>query len=193
MSPFFKTSSTLLLAAVVAACSSTPKDDDSATSRFRDAQAAEAAAADQTRLTRPDRTQREEQVAPVTAENFHNHPSNYDDTTDTRIIYFAFDSNTLPAASFAALRAHASHLKSNPNARLRLEGHTDERGTREYNIALGERRSRAVEQFLRVQGVNPRQLELISYGEEMPAARGSNEMSWARNRRVELNYSAGRP
>ncbi|HAM74362.1 MAG TPA: peptidoglycan-associated lipoprotein, partial [Alcanivorax sp.] len=71
---------------------------------------------------------------PVTADNFHNHPSNYDGTTDTKVIYFAFDSNTVPAAAFETLRAHASYLKDNPNAKVRLEGHADERGTREYNV-----------------------------------------------------------
>lgn len=130
---------------------------------------------------------------PLTAADFHNHPSHYDGTTDTRIIYFAFDRSEVPAAAFDSLRAHADHLRGSSNAVVRLEGHTDERGTREYNIALAERRSKAVEQFLRVQGVSSSQLVTVSYGEEKPQALGSDEMSWAKNRRVELNYTSGRP
>ena len=123
---------------------------------------------------------------PLTADNFYNHPSNYDGTTDTRVIYFAFDSNTVPAAAFETLRAHATYLKNNSNAKVRLEGHADERGTREYNVALSERRSQAVEKFLRVQGVSSSQIEVVSYGEEKPAAMGSSEEAMAQNRRVEL-------
>lgn len=130
---------------------------------------------------------------PLTADGFHNHPSHYDGTTATRIIYFAFDRSEVPAAAFDTLRAHAKHLRSTNNAKVRLEGHTDERGTREYNVALAERRSKAVEQFLRVQGVSSSQLQTVSYGEEKPQVKGSDEMSWAKNRRVELNYTAGRP
>ncbi|MEQ9511076.1 MAG: OmpA family protein, partial [Alloalcanivorax xenomutans] len=89
--------------------------------------------------------------------------------------------------------AHATYLKNNANAKLRLEGHADERGTREYNVALSERRAQAVQKFLRVQGVSSSQLEVVSYGEEKPAAFGHSEMDWAKNRRVELNYVAGRP
>ena len=76
---------------------------------------------------------------------------------------------------------------------MRLEGHADERGTREYNVALSERRSQAVEKFLRVQGVSSSQIDVVSYGEEKPAASGHSEMDWAKNRRVEINYTAGTP
>ncbi|HLR16570.1 MAG TPA: peptidoglycan-associated lipoprotein Pal [Alcanivoracaceae bacterium] len=134
-----------------------------------------------------------QQYIPLTAKDFHNHPSHYDGTTNSRIIYFAFDRSEVPAAAFDTLRAHANHLRSRGNSVVRLEGHTDERGTREYNIALAERRSKAVEQFLRVQGVSASQLVTVSYGEEKPQALGSDEMSWAKNRRVELNYTSGRP
>ena len=84
-----------------------------------------------------------------------------------------------------ALDVHARDLKSN-GARVVLEGHADERGTREYNMALGERRAKAVQRYLVLQGVSPAQLELVSYGEERPLAAGSGEESWAQNRRVEL-------
>jgi peptidoglycan-associated lipoprotein len=84
-----------------------------------------------------------------------------------------------------ALDVHAKDLKAQGN-RVVLEGHTDERGTREYNMALGERRAAAVQRYLVLQGVSPAQLELVSYGEEKPAVVGSTEEAWAQNRRVEL-------
>ena len=83
------------------------------------------------------------------------------------------------------LDVHAKDLKAQGN-RVALEGHTDERGTREYNMALGERRAAAVQRYLVLQGVSPAQLELISYGEEKAAVTGTSEEAWAQNRRVEL-------
>jgi peptidoglycan-associated lipoprotein len=99
--------------------------------------------------------------------------------------YFEFDSADLKPEAMRALDVHARDLKSAGN-RVVLEGHTDERGTREYNMALGERRAASVQRYLVLQGVSPAQLELVSYGEEKPAAMGSNEEAWAQNRRVEL-------
>ncbi|WAJ36267.1 peptidoglycan-associated lipoprotein Pal [Pseudomonas sp. GOM7] len=99
--------------------------------------------------------------------------------------YFEFDSSDLKPEAMRALDVHAKDLKANGN-RVVLEGHTDERGTREYNMALGERRAKAVQRYLVLQGVSPAQLELVSYGEERPVATGHDEQSWAQNRRVEL-------
>ncbi|WP_156502735.1 OmpA family protein, partial [Oleiphilus sp. HI0067] len=76
----------------------------------------------------------------------------------------------------------------NPSAKIVLEGHCDERGTKEYNIALGERRANSVAQFLKVNGVSASQIEVVSYGEESPAVAGSNETAWSKNRRVVLQY-----
>ena len=87
------------------------------------------------------------------------------------------------------LRAHARQLQGNPNMRVRLEGHADERGSREYNIALGERRAQAVRQVLQLQGASSTQLSTVSYGEERPAELGHDETSWEKNRRVELVYA----
>jgi peptidoglycan-associated lipoprotein len=101
------------------------------------------------------------------------------------VFYFDFDKAILKPESRAALRLHAQNLKANPRA-IRLEGHADERGTREYNMALGERRANAVREFLMLEGVNGASLEVISYGEESPAAQGSDEASYALNRRVEM-------
>nr|MBO2511390.1 peptidoglycan-associated lipoprotein [Gammaproteobacteria bacterium] len=99
--------------------------------------------------------------------------------------YFEYDSSDLKPEAMRALDVHAKDLRAN-GARVVLEGHTDERGTREYNMALGERRAKAVQRYLVLQGVSPAQLEIVSYGEERPVAIGSDEQSWAQNRRVEL-------
>ena len=99
--------------------------------------------------------------------------------------YFEYDSSDLKPEAMRALDVHAKDLKGN-GARVVLEGHTDERGTREYNMALGERRAKAVQRYLVLQGVSPAQLEVVSYGEERPVATGHDEQSWAQNRRVEL-------
>ncbi|TWI58609.1 peptidoglycan-associated lipoprotein [Pseudomonas duriflava] len=99
--------------------------------------------------------------------------------------YFEYDSSDLKPEAMRALDVHARDLKSS-GQRIVLEGHTDERGTREYNLALGERRAQAVQRYLVLQGVSPAQLEVVSYGKERPAAIGHDEQSWAQNRRVEL-------
>ena len=101
------------------------------------------------------------------------------------VFYFDFDKSILKPESLAALRIHAQRLIANPSS-VRLEGHADERGTREYNMALGERRASAVQEFLVLQGVDPSLLEVISYGEERPASLDSTESIWALNRRVEI-------
>ena len=104
------------------------------------------------------------------------------------VFYFDFDQSDLKPEAREALVYHANRLKANPNMSVRLEGHADERGTREYNLALGERRAQSVERYLQVQGVSARQMETISYGEERPVASGTTEAAYARNRRVELKY-----
>jgi len=105
-----------------------------------------------------------------------------------KVIYFDFDSDRVRGEFIDVLNAHASYLSTYGDVRVRLEGHTDERGSREYNIALGERRARSVENILLLAGVRAEQLSLVSYGEELPAALGHNEEAWTQNRRVELVY-----
>ncbi|TNF35956.1 MAG: peptidoglycan-associated lipoprotein Pal [Gammaproteobacteria bacterium] len=102
-----------------------------------------------------------------------------------RVFYFDFDKATLNADVRSDLDKHAKRLNNN-SISIRLEGHADERGTREYNLALGERRAKAVANYLAIQGVNNSRIQTISYGEEKPVAFGSDEASWAQNRRVEL-------
>jgi len=105
-----------------------------------------------------------------------------------RIIYFDFDSSEIRGEGTAILAAHAKHLAGAKALRVRLEGHTDERGSREYNIGLGERRAQAVRRALMLQGATDGQLSTVSYGEERPAAAGSDEAAWTQNRRVEVVY-----
>lgn len=103
------------------------------------------------------------------------------------VFYFDFDKSQLRVDVRAALDEHAAYLR-NKTGVIRLEGHADERGTREYNLALGERRARAIADYLTIQGVPNSQIETISYGEEKPAAVGHTEAAWSNNRRVELIY-----
>ncbi len=107
-----------------------------------------------------------------------------------RIIYFAFDSSDIPGRARAIVEAHAIYLAENPGAQVTLEGHADERGTREYNIALGEKRARAVRQLMAFLGAAGQQLDTVSYGEERPAVEGQDEESWQLNRRVEIVYTS---
>jgi peptidoglycan-associated lipoprotein len=102
-----------------------------------------------------------------------------------RVFYFDFDSSVLKPEARAALTAHSERFNNNSDS-IRLEGHADERGSREYNMALGERRANAVADFLTLQGVPRSRVEIVSYGEERPARLGSNEAAWEMNRRVEL-------
>ncbi len=104
------------------------------------------------------------------------------------IIYFEFDKSEILDEYGDVLTQHAFYLADNAQIQVRLEGHTDERGTREYNIGLGERRSQAVRQTLMIQGVAASQITTVSFGEERPAREGSNENAYARNRRVEIVY-----
>ncbi len=105
-----------------------------------------------------------------------------------RIVYFDYDSYALKAEYQSLIEAHARFLKANTGRKVNIEGHTDERGGREYNLALGQRRSEAVRRALGLLGVPDSQVEAVSFGKEKPAAPGSDEASWAKNRRAELFY-----
>ena len=155
--------SALLLAALLAGCSSNPAVEEQPTSTDIEDTSVQAGQVDTLEI---------EEAAVETI------------TADT-VFYFDFDKALLKPESRAALLEHAAILQSSPR-NVRLEGHADERGTREYNMALGERRALAVKEFLVLQGVSPSMIEVISYGEERAAAYGSNEDVWGLNRRVEL-------
>lgn len=105
------------------------------------------------------------------------------------VIYFDFDSSEVRAADQDIVSRHAMQLSDNLGWRVRLEGHADERGSREYNIGLGERRAQAVRQMLLIQGVSPDQISTVSFGEERPVSFGSSEADYAQNRRVEFKYT----
>ena len=99
-------------------------------------------------------------------------------------IYFAYDSSALTPQAQDILRKKAGFLKANPNAKVTVEGHTDERGTNEYNLALGEARARSAKAFLVDLGIPAARMATISYGEERPVAKGANEEAWSKNRRA---------
>ncbi len=105
-----------------------------------------------------------------------------------KVIYFDFDKSEIKPEFADIVTAQRAHLTAHPNLKMKLEGNTDERGTREYNIGLGERRAQAVRRALMLQGVAESQLTTVSFGAERPAVEGDDEAAWAKNRRVELVY-----
>ena len=128
----------------------------------------------------------ESRVAPVAADSAAGTapgPANV-----ARIVYFDYDSYVIKPEFQSLIEAHARFLKANSGRRVAIEGHTDERGGREYNLALGQRRSEAVRRALGLLGVPDNQVEAVSFGKEKPAAPGSDEAAWAQNRRAEIVY-----
>ena len=121
--------------------------------------------------------------------SFQGHP--LDDPAGSlaaRTIYFEFDSSEVPGSERSTIEAHARYLAEHSGALITLEGHADERGSREYNVALGERRAEAVRQLMTLLGANAPQIRTVSYGEERPAAVGHDASAWGLNRRVEVIY-----
>ncbi len=169
LSTAFKQSLTLaLVMATLAGCSSTATTDADTTAANTDAASTvSTGTANGSDLSSSDTMAKEEMPA-----------------LDT-VFYFEFDKSVLNASAREALTAHAAQLTASPRE-IRLEGHADETGTREYNMALGERRAKSVRDYLVLQGVSAGLIETVSYGEEYPAVVGSNESSYAQNRRVEL-------
>lgn len=107
---------------------------------------------------------------------------------DTRRIHFDYDKSVVPEEYLPVLAAHSDYLNRNPGRRVILEGHADERGSNEYNLALGQRRADAVREILLGNGVGAGQIETLSFGEESPVSSGQTEAAWAQNRRVEIRY-----
>ena len=112
-----------------------------------------------------------------------------DGTLSSRVVYFEFDSAKLTSESIEILEIHGNFIAGNGEVTVRLEGHADERGSREYNIALGDRRAQSVRRVLLFQGASVDQVDTVSYGEEQPAVTGQTEEAWSLNRRVELIYT----
>ena len=167
-----KATSLIFAALFLAACSST--DTSEADAAAAEAAAAEAAAAE---AAAAEAAAAEAAAAQQALEDAANAVGT--------VFYFEFDSSALTDSARTAVDAHIAALLGN-DASVRLEGHTDERGTREYNLALGERRANAVRDYMVANGVPSYRIETISYGEENPAAYGSGESNWQQNRRVEL-------
>ncbi len=159
------------LAAVMAGCSSSKEADDAAAAAAAEAERAAAEAEAAEARARAEAEAKAAEMAKC-------------DNAD-KVFYFDFDQSLLRAESRAALLVQAECLKKYGSS-LRLEGHADERGSREYNMALGERRANAVRDFLVLNGVPSADIEVVSYGEERPAEVGSYEDAWSKNRRVEL-------
>lgn len=169
---------TLLFASLVlVACSSNETNDSAAEDAAAEAAAAEAAAAEQ--------AARDAEAAAAAAAAAEQQALQDAAMSAGTVFYFDFDSSALTDAARAAVDAHIAVMLGN-DASVRLEGHTDERGTREYNLALGERRANAVRDYMVANGVPSYRIESISYGEENPVAFGSGEANWSQNRRVEL-------
>jgi len=120
------------------------------------------------------------------ARNFDNSES----LLSKRVIYFDFDKSEIKAEYRSIVAAHAAYVSAHGSARVTLEGHADERGTREYNLGLGERRGNAVSGLLSAAGAMGSQLDTVSYGEERPVCRVSDDSCWWQNRRVEIVYTA---
>lgn len=112
----------------------------------------------------------------------------YEALRQEQVIYFDFDKATIQSEYADLLRAHAEFLVQNPSVKVLIEGHADERGTPEYNIALGENRGQAVEKYLQSLGVSPSQMSVVSYGEEKPMVNSRTEAAFAKNRRAVLVY-----
>jgi peptidoglycan-associated lipoprotein len=197
-----------VLVAFLAACSSTGETTDATASTQAAQVAAEAAALAETQALEEaqmqvaaqaqaaaqaaadaDAAQQAASEAAAVAENLAQKQQAQDTAQAlAHVIYFDFDQSTIKAEFRAALNGHAAYLSQNPSARIVLEGHADERGTREYNIALGERRGNAVSRYLVVQGVSVAAIEVVSFGEERPVNAGQDSASLSENRRVEIRY-----
>ncbi len=176
--------------AALSACATPPRDAEDA-----EREAERAAAAEREQAERAERAERESAEARGLGRDRQFDVAALDDPDSPlaeRLVYFDFDRDEVKPEYMPMLEAHARYLAENPGARMRLEGHTDERGTRDYNLALGERRAQSVRRVLNLNGAADDQLEVISYGEEMPVAFQQNEEAWAKNRRVELVYESRR-
>jgi peptidoglycan-associated lipoprotein len=123
-------------------------------------------------------------VAPVTVDELNNPNS----PLAKRSIYFDFDSYTVKDGDLSTLQAHANYLRGHPDRHILIQGNTDERGTSEYNLALGQKRAEAVRNVLKQYGVQDSQMEAVSLGKEKPVANGHDEASWAQNRRSDIVY-----
>jgi len=172
MSTVFKWTMAIMIAMTVAACQPKPKPTEPAPVTEPAKPVVTEAALDPSDYT--------------DARNFDNPQS----LLSKRVVYFDFDKSTVRPEFRGIVSAHAAYTAAHSSARVTLEGHADERGTREYNLGLGERRGNAVMGLMSAQGSRGDQLNVVSYGEERPVCRVSDETCWGQNRRVEIVYTA---
>ena len=166
----------LVIAVAISACKTTEPESDQPVTEPKAAPVVEEA----TTAAAPDPRDYSD------ARNFDNSES----LLSKRVIYFDFDKSEVKAEYRDIVAAHAVYVSAHGSARVTLEGHADERGTREYNLGLGERRSNAISGLLSAAGARGGQLDSVSYGEERPVCRVSDENCWSKNRRVEIVYTA---
>jgi peptidoglycan-associated lipoprotein len=166
----------LLVAAVMAGCSSVKLDDVPVEDKSASSVPGQGGGGPAT----------QSQVAPVAADTAS--ATAQGPVNVARLVYFDYDSYSIKPEFQSLIEAHARFLKANANRHVSLEGHTDERGGREYNLALGQRRAEAVRRALALLGVADNQMEAVSFGKEKPAVQGNGEEAWAKNRRVEIVY-----
>lgn len=192
-----------LLVLSLAACSTTKKADDAAAAQTAaeqqaaaDKAAADAAAAASTAAANTGGGLDSQSLADANAKaqaDAAAKANSLSDALGVKVFHFDYDSSSISNSDYTALKAHAAYLAKNSGAKVQVSGNTDERGTREYNMALGERRAKAVAAFLTSNGAKSGQLEVVSYGEEKPLATGESDEAWSQNRRVELEYTSGNP
>jgi peptidoglycan-associated lipoprotein len=177
----------VLATAILAACGSTPtKEQDGAAVEDRGAASSQPAAKPPATATGPTTKPLDPNAV---SGNPLKDPSN---VLSKRSIYFELDSNIVKEEFKPLVAAHARYLQQNRGQKMTVQGNTDERGSREYNLALGQRRAEAVRKALEVYGVKAAQIEAVSFGEERPKASGHDEPAWAQNRRADIAYSAAR-
>lgn len=165
---------TLIAAAALAACSSTPIDT----------KAPVATASSAAPATAPSANSAQSKVATVTLDPLDDPKSGL----AARSVYFAYDDFSVDPKYQPLVQAHGQYLQTHAQAQIRVEGNADERGSHEYNLALGDKRAQIVAKQLELMGAKPAQIEAVSYGEERPKAEGHDEAAWAENRRADIRY-----
>jgi peptidoglycan-associated lipoprotein len=171
----FRFGAVVMLAALLGACASTPPP------------AAEAPKGPEPAKTTPAASQKTAAELEMEAKMAEDELKRQQLLSEERI-YFTFDSSMIDEPSRAIIEAHAAYIMENPDVTVQLEGHCDERGTREYNLALGERRAQSVQKLMAALGVPAKQIKSVSFGEEKPVDGGHDESAWRKNRRVDLVY-----
>ena len=180
----------LLATALLTGCPAQPPKDD-ATTNSDAATAAGANNTDSVQTGKLDGANQTESSAMNSDEPYRKDAINdVSSPLSQQVIYFDFNASTIKSEYRDLITWHGRYLATNSDMKVRLEGHTDERGTREYNVALGDRRAQAVRRILMFQGATKNQIEVISYGEEKPVDLGHTEAAWSQNRRVQLVYEA---